>query len=218
MYVRIAKIWRRLALPLTGLLLALAAGPAAAVSVTVHTDPGGIGYYDIANPGGAGLYAIAIANDSATYADDIGTRTWLGTVVSLFEWDAGFGFFGADLAGWTIPDTTDTFATYFGTSGSQLTVYWVADDGFGTVGTPIGGGEAYVSSLRFLGDVTADAPYVVFGQDGAVVTQGVVVIDAVPIPATVWLFASGLAVLSGFRRGHVETEDNSRTCAHNAAS
>lgn len=182
------------------LFLCVLVSPAGAVTVTSHADAGGTGYYEIANLGGSNLYAIAIANDSATYADDIGAHAWLGGIVSIFEWDAGFGFFGADLAGWTPPDTTDTFNTYFGSAWSQLAVYWVADDGFETVGTPILAGQAYTDSLRFLGDLAPDAPYVAFGQDGAVVSQGTVTVAAVPAPSALWLFGSGLVLLAGIRR------------------
>lgn len=191
MFITTARyLSRQYAVFLFWLVASAFASPVSAVMVTTHADAGGTGYYDIANTGSTDLYAIAIANDSATYADDIGANTWLGTVVSIFEWDAGFGFFGA--TGWTAPDTTDTFNSYFGTGRSQLTVYWVADDGFGAVGTPILGGQSYTDSLRFLGDLPANAPFVAYGQGGVIAAQGFASAGVVSLPAAFWLFVSGL--------------------------
>ena len=141
------------------------------------------------------VYAFAVANDDAAFPFIQNGKTWDTVIVDIEIWDAGFAFDGAE--GWsaigTLPDTTGTFATFFGAGFSQAIVYW----DIGAATDPILDGssqDGWFFSTQF-----PQSPFVVFDINGSD-TGGDTNLTVIPVPAAGFMFGSGLIALLGMTR------------------
>lgn len=181
------------------------------------------GYFDVENDGTDSVYAFAVAN--STLFEGMSERSglagdnsaWAYAVITKEEWDEGFDFTrwgweattdpnsygnieyndGSPL--WTaIPDTTDTFETYFGTEMDKAIIYYTSinDDGY-LRNNPLQPNET--NRFDFYAGQLA-SPYVAFGINGTLVATGSTIDHTVPAPGSIFLFGFGLIGLAGYRR------------------
>lgn len=184
------------------------------------------GYFEVTNYQTEGVYAFAVAN---SYLAPAGAEcsaglysAWTSKVVSKDEWDAGYNFGLPDYwlratdtfegitvgyldgsdpwsAGPAVPDTSNSFETYFGTEYDRAIIYYTSlwADGY-TFNNPIQQSETNIFNFS---SGEEGSPFVAFNGDGEVMAQGDA--DVVPLPGALFLMGSGLIALVGFRKKQI---------------
>jgi len=178
----------------------------------VNYDPligGGEAEYTVTNDTSSAIYAFIVGNDVATnsWSENNG---WNSNIVSSFEWDnpeinMSINFLG----GVDNPIYTNelgAFSTLF--AGFEQAIMYTFNvynqNGLDANpdALPIASG-ATRGGFSFTTEILA-SPFIAIDQSGNIVGSGNAVhVPAVPVPAAVWLFGSGLLGLVGFARRKV---------------
>jgi len=195
--------------------LLIAASNVQAVTVSeawVNYNPligGGEAEYTVTNDTGSDIYAFIVGNDAATNTST-SNNGWDSTIVSSFEWDdlevnMSINFLG----GVDNPIYTSdlgAFNTLFAGFNQAImytfNVYNQNGLDANPDALPIASG-ATRGGFNYTTEILA-SPFIAIDQSGNIVGSGNAVhVSAVPVPAAVWLFGSGLLALAGFARRKV---------------
>lgn len=162
----------------------------------------GIGSYNVINNSMETIHFLAVGHSNAQ--DALAERSnWVGGTVSEQRWNDGL-FLGLGLETVSeIPliNTADFNFDEFFPDSSVVNVYFNSDVYLeGAVGEQgIASGET--TGFQFFYDANFPASeFVAFGSSGTAFSGSANVVSNVPVPAAVWLFASGLIGLVGYRK------------------
>lgn len=173
--------------------LAIAVGPTPNATVTeVFNLSNGQGQFTLDNQTGNDIYAFVVANNQATSAS---SNFWGADVISISDWVNGYTFTNVPGVIWTVPDTAQLNWNDFFLGFTQVVAYWVIDN---PQSIPVLNGAS--SSDFFFQSTAPNSPFIVIDNSGNVVTSGDTSVTTVPIPATVWMFVSGILALFGMNR------------------
>ncbi len=183
-----SNIFSKSALLAAGLFLTTTAN-AALVDEYWIDQANGYGAYDLTNDTGVDIYGFAVANSDAVDAFDTSGLAWEANIIGQAEWDSGnlieigintlaIGTFDSLFAGYT------QAIMYSANSFEPVTL---AD------GQTATGFEFYTMFLS--------SPFVTFDQNFTQIDKGQAVhVNAVPVPAAVWLFISGIIGMASVAR------------------
>ena len=153
-----------------------------------------LGYYSVTNNTSENLWFVAISHTNSHGAES--TRTGFGAVTATEEeWNAG-SITAFDNVPFTFDSTVYNFDNFFGTTDSVVNIYFAQDNSAGIVSGETTGNQFSYRALFIKSNVLA------LGKSGQTYGGSVSLgsPSAVPIPAAVWLFSSGLVGLMGFRK------------------
>lgn len=192
-------------------------------SVIVQEDfNGSRGHLTVTNSSNQPIYAFAVGNNDAFQAlgwsgglnrleelipDELDHR-WGAADISRSAWErgnsglSGNGFGRNANGAWDVPDTTTlNWDDLFGSEFTRVVAYWVVGENTplldepGTFSSPISTGTT--QSHFFFFSQNAFSPFVAFGENGSIITQGE---TSVPVPAAFWLFGTAIITLFGVKR------------------
>ncbi len=184
------KLFSKSTLLVTGLLLATSTNAAIVNEYWIDQELG-YGAYDLINDTGVDIYGFAVGNDTAVEAFDSSGLGWDALIFDEATWNQPYNseIYGIDTA--SIGSFNRLFAGYTQAVIYSYNSYY--EPVALTAGATATGFEFYTMFLS--------SPFVTFDINYNMIDQGMAThVSAVPVPASAWLFISGIIGLAGISR------------------